>query len=393
MLKKIFEQCFFLFYYLLAVFLYLISLPYLFFLSFKKKYKDSIPARFFLYKNKFFNKNNIWFHSCSLGETKSLKPIIDKIDKEVNISVTTNTGYEEAKKLSNNVRFLPFEIWQPFWQKKQKVLIVLEAELWYLLFFIAKRKGTKTILLNARISDNSYKAYKRFSFFYKIIFKYIDEVFAQSDIDKQRLKEIGAKNIKVIGNIKAYNDIKITKKIIKPINTKIITLASTHEGEEELILKTIRFEKNMKIIIVPRHPERFDKVNNFLENFSKKNSLTYGKMSENESISSDIVLCDKMGELVNIFAISDIVLLCGSFVKGIGGHNPLEPAYFGCSIISGKYIFNQKVLFDMVKNIYISDIDNLNNLLSSKLKKSYIKEKVDLDPLFKSIGEKACGMK
>ncbi len=388
MLKKIFEQCFFLFYYLLAVFLYLISLPYLFFLSFKKKYKDSIPARFFLYKNKFFNKNNIWFHSCSLGETKSLKPIIDKINKEVNISVTTNTGYEEAKKLSNSVRFLPFEIWQPFWQKKQKVLIVLEAELWYLLFFIAKRKGTKTILLNARISDNSYKAYKKFSFFYKIIFKYIDEVFAQSDIDKQRLKEIGAKNIKVIGNIKAYNDIKITKKMIKPINTKIITLASTHEGEEELILKTIRFEKNMKIIIVPRHPERFDKVNNFLENFSKKNSLTYGKMSENESISSNIVLCDKMGELVNIFAISDIVLLCGSFVKGIGGHNPLEPAYFGCSIISGKYIFNQKVLFDMVKNIYISDIDNLNNLLSSKLKKSYIKEKVDLDPLFKSIGEK-----
>ena len=214
------------------VFLYLISLPYLFFLSFKKKYKDSIPARFFLYKNKFFNKNNIWFHSCSLGETKSLKPIIDKINKEVNISVTTNTGYEEAKKLSNSVRFLPFEIWQPFWQKKQKVLIVLEAELWYLLFFIAKRKGTKTILLNARISDNSYKAYKKFSFFYKIIFKYIDEVFAQSDIDKQRLREIGAKNIKVIGNIKAYNDIKITKKMIKPINTKIITLASTHEGEE-----------------------------------------------------------------------------------------------------------------------------------------------------------------
>ncbi len=373
--------------------MYLISLPYLFFLSFKKKYKDSIPARFFLYKNKFFNKNNIWFHSCSLGETKSLKPIIDKINKEVNISVTTNTGYEEAKKLSNSVRFLPFEIWQPFWQKKQQVLIVLEAELWFLLFFIAKRKGTKTILLNARISDNSYKAYKRFSFFYKIIFKYIDEVFAQSDIDKQRLKEIGAKNIKVIGNIKAYNDIKITKKMIKPINTKIITLASTHEGEEELILKTIQFEKNMKIIIAPRHPERFDKVNNFLENFSKKNSLNYGRMSENKSISSNIVLCDKMGELVNIFAISDIVLLCGSFVKGIGGHNPLEPAYFGCSIISGKYIFNQKVLFDMVKNIYISDIDNLNNLLSSKLKKSYIKEKVDLDPLFKSIGEKACGMK
>ena len=149
----------------------------------------------------------------------------------------------------------------------------------------------------------------------------------------------------------------------------------------------------MKIIIAPRHPERFDKVNNFLENFSKKNSLTYGRMSENESISSNIVLCDKMGELVNIFAISDIVLLCGSFVKGIGGHNPLEPACFGCSIISGKYIFNQKVLFDMVKNIYISDIDNLNNLLSSKLKKSHIKEKVDLDPLFKSIGEKTCGMK
>ena len=83
--------------------------------------------------------------------------------------------FEEAKKISSNVRYLPFEIFLPFWVNKQKVLVVMEAELWYLLFLFAKKKGAKTLLINARISDKSYKSYKRFSFFYKRIFQNIDK--------------------------------------------------------------------------------------------------------------------------------------------------------------------------------------------------------------------------
>ena len=268
LIKSLFNTLFFTFYYILAVLVYILALPYLIYLGFKKKYKDSVPARFFLYKNRFFTKNSIWFHACSLGEVKSLKPIVRYLNEPVNISVITNTGYDEAKNITKEVRFLPFEIWQPFWQKRQKVLVVLEAELWYMLFLIAKKRADKTILLNARISDNSYKSYKRFDFFYKKIFENIDEVFAQTQKDAKRLEELGAKNIKVIGNIKNSIDFLPTKSYIKPKDKRVIILASTHENEEELILKNIKQNSSDIIIVVPRHPERFDKVDDLLKEFS-----------------------------------------------------------------------------------------------------------------------------
>ena len=364
---------------------YIVALPYLFYLSTKKKYKVSIPARFFLYKNSFFQNSEVWFHACSLGEVKSLKPIIEQLDKHISISVITNTGYEEAKKIADEVRFLPFEIWQPFWQKKQRVLVVLEAELWYMLFLTAKKRGDKTILLNARISDNSYKSYKRFGFFYKKIFDNIDEVFAQSDKDALRLKELGAKNIKVIGNIKNSAEFNITKKYLKPKDKRVIILASTHENEEKLILQNIKQKKNDVIIIVPRHPERFEKVNCFLKEYSSKEKKSYSRLSSKNDIQTDIILCDKMGELINLYAISDIVLLCGSFIDGIGGHNPLEPASFSNVIISGKYIFNQKRLFNDIENIYKCDVSEINRFLDQDLKKAYIKNRVDIKPVLESI--------
>jgi 3-deoxy-D-manno-octulosonic-acid transferase len=133
-------------YYIIAILLYLISLPILIFLSFKNKYKDSIPSRFFLIKNPPFNKKLHHFHTCSLGETKAIKPIIENFE-EVNLSVITNTGYAEAKKYQNaNVRFLPFEIFLPFWYKPCKSLVVVEAELWLMLFIMAKKDVKKLFL-------------------------------------------------------------------------------------------------------------------------------------------------------------------------------------------------------------------------------------------------------
>ena len=171
------------FYYLLLSFIYILAIPYLIFKSRNSKYTKAIPAKFFLKDNIPFKENGIWFHSCSMGETKAIKPLIDNYLENANISVITNTGFEEAKKISSNVRYLPFEIFLPFWVNKQKVLVVMEAELWYLLFLFAKKKGAKTLLINARISDKSYKSYKMFSFFYSKIFKNIDKVFEQSDIE------------------------------------------------------------------------------------------------------------------------------------------------------------------------------------------------------------------
>ena len=158
-------------YYFLVVLLYVVALPFLLILSFKKKYKDSIPARFFLLNNPPFKKEGIWFHACSLGEVNSLKPIFDELQEDINLSVITQTGYKSAKeKKGLHVRYLPFELFLPFWVKKQRVLVVTEAELWPMLFIVAKLKGAKTILINARISDKSYNSYKKFNWFYRWLF-------------------------------------------------------------------------------------------------------------------------------------------------------------------------------------------------------------------------------
>jgi len=381
---------FLLFYFSLLTLFYLISIPFLILLSFKKKYRESIPARFFLYKNPPFEKSGVWFHSCSLGETKSLKPLIEELKNEIiNISVITHTGFDEAKKLSKNVRYLPFEIFLPFWIKRQKVLVVTEAELWLMLFAVAKYKGIKTILINARISDRSYKRYLAFRFFYKIIFSYIDVVFAQSKKDANRLKELGAKKIIVNGNLKSFQKISVSKEYEKD-DKFITTLASTHENEEEIILSSINIEKGDKIIVVPRHPERFEKVDLFLKEFAKREGLSYGRFSKMKDFKTDITLVDVMGELVNIYKISDLVFLGGSFVKNVGGHNPLEPAFFGCRVISGKEIFNQNALFELVENVYLIEPKEIKDFFKKRksLKRSKIISKAEIDLVIEEI---SCG--
>ena len=371
-------------YYIFTFFLYLISIPFLIILSFKKKYTLSIPSRFFLIKNPPFRKKLNYFHSCSLGETKALKPLIEKFD-EVNLSVITNTGYEEAKKYKNaNIRFLPFEIFIPFWLKPCKNLVVMEAELWLMLFYFSHKRCDKTILINARISDRSYPKYLKFKWFYSHIFKYVDVVFAQSEKDKNRLIELGAKNVKVAGNIKSVVDFKITKHYEKS-TTNLIVAGSTHLGEEKIILDAFKSTQNSKLVIVPRHPERFEDVYKIIENFAKQNGFSYGRIED--GFDKDIILVDKMGELINLYAIADKVILGGSFVDNVGGHNPLEVAYFEKPLISGKYIFNQHTLFEMVENSYIIDKKELSNKLNENLKNSFIKNIGNLDIITKEIVE------
>lgn len=374
------------FYYLVLSFIYVLAIPYLIFKSRNSKYTKAIPAKFFLKDNVPFKENGIWFHSCSMGETKAIKSLIESYLENANISVITNTGFEEAKKISPNVRYLPFEIFLPFWVNKQKVLVVMEAELWYLLFLFAKKKGAKTLLINARISDKSYKSYKRFSFFYKRIFQNIDKVFAQSEVDKLRLEELGASNVEVIGNIKLAQLPKVSVELEKPKQV-VITAASTHENEEKLVLDAYKKEQG-KLIIVPRHPERFEKVHLQILEFIKDKNISYQKYSIKDGFDSDIILVDKMGILNDIYAISDVVILGGAFEK-IGGHNPIEPAFFNCKIISGKNIFNQKSLFDCIKNYYLIENDELGEYLNNikNLEKPILTKAGSIEPIIKEINK------
>jgi 3-deoxy-D-manno-octulosonic-acid transferase len=379
-------------YYILGVVLYIVALPLLFILAFKYKYKESIPARFFLFKNSsFYSTNKIWFHVCSLGEARALKPILQKLNEDVLISTITHTGQEEAKKYDAEVRYLPYEIFLPFWIKKQKVLVVLEAEFWYLLFVSAFNKGAKIILLNARISDKSVKSYLQFAWFYKKMLSRVEIIYAQSEIDKNRFLALGAKNIEVIGNIKLAGEVVKTKEYVKP-DCEVIVAGSTHPTEERSVLEAFVEYKHVndaKLIIVPRHPERFESVYKLMQEFASKHNLSLERFSETQAFGSDLILVDAMGELNNIYAISDVAILGGAFKEDVGGHNPLEPAFFGCKIISGKHFFHQKELFKYVHHVqYVESEEILQALENAKeLPPSIVEEEIDLEKVINKIKE------
>jgi len=386
------DRLFLILYTALFTFLYLLALPFLYFFSKRKvKYRESLPARFFLKNNKPLKEGGIWFHVCSFGEARAIYPLLDALPNEhLRLTTTTQTGYEAiGLKQREQSRYLPFEPLLFSWLKPQKVLLVMEAEFWYLLFALAKGRGAKTMLINARMSDRSFPKYQRIGWFYRLIFKQIDEVYAQSEIDKERLEMLGAKSVQVIGNIKLAEIPKATKALTKPKNL-LICGASTHEGEERLILdafvKLKEEEPLARLILVPRHPERFVEVSKMVEELASLEHYTWHNYSENEALNSDIIVADVLGELVNIYAISDIVILGGAFAK-VGGHNAAEAAQFGCKIISGEHYFNQRDIFSMIEGIAIVTEESLARRLQQhgQLIKTTIIQKTDMSPILESI--------
>ncbi len=383
---------FFILYGVVTTVAYIMALPFLFLFSKRKiKYKISIPARFFLKNNRPLTPNGIWFHICSFGEARAIYPLLDALPKEeLRLSTTTQTGYEAiAQKQKEESRYLPFEPLLFSWLKPQKVLVVMEAEFWYLLFALAKKRGAKTLLINARMSDRSFHKYERMAWLYRKIFVQIDEIYAQSQTDKERLERLGAKDVQVIGNIKLADIAAVSKSLSKP-KALFVCAASTHEGEEALILEAFvklkEEEPAARLIIVPRHPERFEKVSLMVEKYSREHHYSWHNYSQNEALNSDIIVADILGELVNIYAVSDIVILGGAFAK-VGGHNAAEAAQFGCKIISGEHYFNQRDVFSMIEGIAIVSEVNLVRCLRQhkKLKATKIIQRTDIQPILESI--------
>ncbi|MDA3945598.1 MAG: lipid IV(A) 3-deoxy-D-manno-octulosonic acid transferase [Helicobacteraceae bacterium] len=378
-------------YFTLAVILHLAALPFLLLLSFKTKYRESIPARFFLRNNPRFQEDDIWFHVCSLGEARALHPLFEALTgRQVSISTVTQTGHTEASKYKAEVRYLPFESLLPFWIKKHRMLVVLEAEFWYLLFVVASAKGAKVVLLNARMTERSFPKYMRLRWFYSRMFRQVDKIFCQSEADKKRFKALGATNIEVVGNIKLAQKIAASKTYAKP-RGEVIVAASTHEGEEELVVEAYlayKKEHNAKLIVVPRHPERFEKVYTLLKKM-KHDDMTLSRWSESSDLEADIVLVDAMGELNNIYAISDIAILGGAFNENVGGHNPLEPAYFRCKIITGRHAFMQKELFKYVHNVQEVEKNKITDALqkAQSMKNAYVDEKIDLESIIRYLNK------
>lgn len=379
------------FYFLSCLLLYVLALPLLFASSLRPKHKYSLPARFFPPQclKGLDCEPHLWFHACSFGEIRSLEPIIKALDsinhtesteskRTILITTITHTGFEEATKLYQSpdskirvcVRYLPFEIFLPLWIKSCRhlqALIVTEAEMWKMLFYVGKVCKARTFLINARISNRSLKSYQRFKGLYASIFALIDEVLAQSQMDKERLEDLGAKHISVFGNLKTLNTPVLSAHYTKPKRI-VFTAASTHRGEEKLILQAFQSlyeryqntESKPLLLLAPRHPERFQEVYEVAQSFYPRTTLF---SQTNLEPAHEVILINALGELNNLYAISDVVMLGGSFVQNVGGHNPLEPAFFRTKLISGEHIFNQYALFEAVTNYVLIPPQSLKDTL------------------------------
>ena len=172
-----------------------------------------------------------------------------------------------------------------------------------------------------------------------------------------------------------------TKTYAKPKALTIVA-GSTHEGEEEGIIAGFihyyQTNPTTKLILVPRHPQRFDKVALLVQKLAP--TVSFSRWSQTQSLEADIVLIDAMGELNNMYAIGDIAILGGAF-EPIGGHNPLEPAHFGCKIISGKNMFLQRELFKYVSHVQFVELDEIATALkiAQDLPPSQVYATIDLD--------------
>ena len=306
-------------------------------------------------------KNNekkiLWIHAASIGEFKSSDLIIDRYHKVFDILVTTTTksSSDYIKEFYKNKvvhQYIPFDvsIWCSrflnFW--KPSLILWIESDIWPNMLNKIKERNINCLYLNARISPASFKKWRKAKNFYRNSLQNFDKIFAQSTNDKKRIHELTKLEIDYIGNLKLARSENINYLINKD-QSNIITIASTHPNEEGEIIKSIKKtirEYNLKIYLAPRHPERIDTIKQELN----KEGISISLESKKQYDENDIIIIDSFGKLDQYFKISDLVILGGSFLKNIGGHNPIEPAIYGCIVISGKYVDNWTNIYeDMVK--------------------------------------------
>ena len=301
-------------------------------------------------------KKILWIHAASIGEFKSSDLIIERYHKVFDILVTTTTksSAEYIKEFYKNKiihQYIPFDVslwcsrFLNFW--KPNLILWIESDIWPNMLNKIRERDINCLYLNARISPTSFKKWKNTKNFYKDSLKNFNKIFAQSANDKKRIHKLTNLPIDYIGNLKLAKN--INNPAINKNQSKIMTIASTHSNEEENIIrsikKTIR-EFNLRIYLAPRHPERINTIKQELN----KEGFSISVETKKEYEKNNIVIIDSFGRLDQYFKISDLVILGGSFSKNIGGHNPIEPASYGCVVISGKYVDNWTNIYeDMVK--------------------------------------------
>ncbi|MDM7923452.1 MAG: 3-deoxy-D-manno-octulosonic acid transferase, partial [Pyrinomonadaceae bacterium] len=306
----------------------------------------------------------IWLHCVSVGEANAARPLVDGLLSEfpehrVIVSTTTRTGQELAKKIfagkADAVFYFPFD-WKFSVRRalevfKPAAVLLMETEIWPRFIHEAKIAGAKVAIVNGRLSQRSFDRYSRVRPFVSRVLNDVDLALMQAENDADRIKGLGiqADRVEVTGNIKfdqvsGSSDAALTEHFRNRFRITaekpLIVAASTHEPEERYVLKALEgvLGHHCRLMLVPRHPERFHAVEALL----KASPYTYVRRSADESHNdkdADVILLDTIGELRSVYPLAEIVFVGGSLIPH-GGQSVLEPAVEGKAIVSGPYTHN-----------------------------------------------------
>ncbi len=305
--------------------------------------------------------HDVVLHAVSLGEVRAMIPLVIEIQRElpncsILITTTTLTGRAQIEQSFGNtvsIAFLPHDVGffiHRFLKKVEpKVFMIMETEIWPNLLNSCQTLHIPTFIISACLSDRSQKGYAKIP---KTIHHLLQNVniLAQTEDDRKRFLAVGAQNVSVMGNLKYITvlpddfNCKTQTLISGKHNYFLWCIASTHEGEEKIILDEFRKINeqypHIKLSIAPRHPERFDAVESLIKDYGysyqKRSETNFDEFSLNNH---DVWLWDSIGELLYLYGAADIVTVAGSFVP-IGGHNILEPAFLSKALTVGLYIDN-----------------------------------------------------
>ena len=306
----------------------------------------------------------IWLHCVSVGETNAARPLVDRLLSEfpehrLLISTTTRTGQELARKIfadkADAIVYFPFD-WKFSVRRaletfKPSLVLLMETEIWPRFIHEVKSSGAKVAIVNGRLSQKSFDRYSRFGSFISGVLADVDRAIMQGTADAKRIVDLGMEpdRVQVTSNLKfdqatdgadrSVTSYFQTRFDITPEKPLIIA-ASTHEPEESYVMESLEGQlgDSCRLMIVPRHPERFDVVAKLL----RESPYTFVRRSSPESRSdkvADVILLDTIGELRSAYPLAEIVFVGGSLIPH-GGQSIIEPAAEGKAIVTGPYTHN-----------------------------------------------------
>jgi len=310
----------------------------------------------------------VWIHAVSVGEVLAVKNFVKKFSarfpgKKIVLSTTTQTGNAVARGIfGNEIPKFYFPVDLGFVVRRvinlinPSAMFIMETEIWPNLILELSKKQIPIALINGRISDRSFKGYRRVKIFFKNILEKIDIFCMQTEADADNVKALGApeNRVKVMGNMKfdVETDLGPTRdEVISDITSlerpgsELLVAGSTHGGEEEMILQvyailTKRF-RNLRLLIAPRHVDRSAVIKKMAVGMGFEGILMsdFRKLKKRDIPAKTVLILDTLGDLKAVLGRANVVFMGGSLVKR-GGHNIVEPAMFGKPIVFGPHMFN-----------------------------------------------------